>query len=163
MGFFSCVRRRSVRLLKLEGGTAGRLQSTGAVAVRLRREDESHHFNSYISSPASRLLSVSACVGWKELQREKEINVNTCVTTSSFPALIQMSVCSRWGGGVSAPFTRTSVNTQTRRVSTLILKQRNNTSSVIQELRVVSSWKFSEQKAPMAALCISISLFPLKK
>lgn len=45
-----------------EGGTAGRLKSIGAVTVWLRRADESHHFNSYISSLASLLLSVHVCI-----------------------------------------------------------------------------------------------------
>lgn len=89
-------------LEQLERGTAGRIQSIGAVLVWLRRVDESRHFNSYTSSLASHLLSVNVCIWWRELQRKRKCK-HSLLLPSTFYSDVSLQ---QIGVSVSAPFTR---------------------------------------------------------
>lgn len=99
-----------VHLLELEAGAAGSLHRVGAVMVWLRREDESRHFNSYISSSLpSHHFAVNVCLTEQAAQR----GGNKC-TSPSTPPFIKNVILKQMGGE--------AVNMHTLSVSALILK-----------------------------------------
>lgn len=84
-----------VHLLELEAGAAGSLHRVGAVMVWLRREDESRHFNSYISSSLpSHHFAVNVCLTEQAAQR----GGNKC-TSPSTPPFIKNVILKQMGGG----------------------------------------------------------------